>query len=135
MGWSLLRAVGRCRKGATALEFALVAPVFLAMVFGIFEVGRAMWIKSVLQYALEETTRYAIVNTSASMATLQTYAKSKMAESFVDSGAVTVPLPATSIVAGVTYVSITASYSFNSVIPIAGIPTINLQAKSMVPLS
>ncbi|HEV2365155.1 MAG TPA: TadE family protein [Caulobacteraceae bacterium] len=39
------------RSGASAVEFALVAPVFLACLLGIVEFGRAMWIHNALQQA------------------------------------------------------------------------------------
>jgi Flp pilus assembly protein TadG len=35
--------------GATAVEFALVLPMFLALVFGSIEFGRLLWIKEALQ--------------------------------------------------------------------------------------
>lgn len=35
-------------RGATAIEFALLAPVFLLLLFGILEVGRLVWVKQVL---------------------------------------------------------------------------------------
>jgi TadE-like protein len=41
----------RSQHGATLVEFALVAPVFFALLFAIIEGGRALWI----QLALEQT--------------------------------------------------------------------------------
>jgi Flp pilus assembly protein TadG len=35
--------------GASAIEFALVAPMFLALVFGTIEYGRLLWTKQALQ--------------------------------------------------------------------------------------
>ena len=37
-------ALSACRLGATAVEFAIVAPLFLVMVYGVMEVERALWI-------------------------------------------------------------------------------------------
>jgi Flp pilus assembly protein TadG len=45
----ILRTLGQAQNGATLVEFALVAPVFLALLFGIFEFGRAVWIQQALQ--------------------------------------------------------------------------------------
>jgi Flp pilus assembly protein TadG len=47
----VLRTLGRVQNGATVIEFALVAPMFLALLFGTIEVGRALW----AQQALQET--------------------------------------------------------------------------------
>lgn len=46
-----LSTLGRAANGATLVEFALVAPVFLALLFGTLEFGRALW----TQQALQET--------------------------------------------------------------------------------
>ena len=52
--------------GAQSLvEFALLLPVFLLVVTGIFDVGRAVWQENSLAYAAREGTRYAIVHGSA----------------------------------------------------------------------
>lgn len=45
----VLRTLGRAQNGATAVEFALVAPMFLALLFGTFEFGRALWAQQALQ--------------------------------------------------------------------------------------
>jgi Flp pilus assembly protein TadG len=44
-----LRTLGRAQHGAVMVEFALVAPIFLALLFGIFEFGRALWTQQALQ--------------------------------------------------------------------------------------
>ena len=52
--------------GAQSLvEFALVLPLFLLIVTGIFDVARAVWQENTLAYASREGTRYAIVHGSA----------------------------------------------------------------------
>lgn len=57
------RARRFCRKGdgAMAVEFAFVAPVMLTMIFGIIEFGRIAYTQSTLEFAAEETTRFAVV--------------------------------------------------------------------------
>ncbi len=44
-----LRSLFRACGGATAVEFAFVAPLFLALVFGTVEFGRLLWVKEALQ--------------------------------------------------------------------------------------
>lgn len=52
-----------CEEGAQSLvEFALLLPLFLLIVTGIFDVGRAVWQENSLAYAVREGTRYAIVH-------------------------------------------------------------------------
>lgn len=64
---SARRASGFARDdGAQSLvEFALLLPLFLLIVTGIFDVGRAVWQENSLAYAAREGTRYAIVHGSA----------------------------------------------------------------------
>ena len=54
----------RERQGNTAVEFAIVLPVFLLLVLGIIEFGRLLWTQSTLQHAVEAAARCATVNTS-----------------------------------------------------------------------
>jgi Flp pilus assembly pilin Flp len=65
----------RGREGATALEFALVSPIVLAVVFAIIEFGRAMFTIGVLNYAAAEATRFATVNFSATTSEIQDVAE------------------------------------------------------------
>ena len=44
------------------VEFALVLPLFLLIVTGIFDVARAVWQENTLAYAAREGSRYAIVH-------------------------------------------------------------------------
>lgn len=59
---------GRDERGQALVEFALVLPVFLLLVFGLIDVARAVWQENTLAYAAREGTRYAIVHGSASTA-------------------------------------------------------------------
>ncbi len=124
-----------CRRGATAVEFALIFPVFLAFVLGIIEVGRAMWIKGSLQYAVEETTRYAMVNTSVSTSTLETYATTMLTSAGVSSTGVT--FQATQDTSGsTTYVTVTGSYVFTGLTSyLPYLDDITLSARSRAPLN
>jgi Flp pilus assembly protein TadG len=40
---SLIRVFGRDRNGAQAVEFAIIAPILFAFIFGTFEIGRLMY--------------------------------------------------------------------------------------------
>ncbi len=49
MSCGALAALARARGGTTAVEFALVLPMFLMLVFGGIEFGRLLWMKEALQ--------------------------------------------------------------------------------------
>ena len=57
-----LRALWQDARGATALEFALTAPVFFLFIFGIIEFGLVLWTQIGLQHGAEFAARCASVN-------------------------------------------------------------------------
>lgn len=74
-----------CEDGATMVEFALIASVLLAMIFGIFESCLALHTHNYVSEVAREGTRYAIVRGSActgfpdcnaTQAQIQTYVQS-----------------------------------------------------------
>jgi TadE-like protein len=52
-------------RGQALVEFALLLPLMLLIVTGLFDVARAVWQENTLAYAAREGTRYAIVHGSA----------------------------------------------------------------------
>ena len=52
-----LRSLRRDRRGAAAMEFAMVAPPFLLLIMGVLDLGHIMWTKSMLQGAVEKAGR------------------------------------------------------------------------------
>ncbi|MDX6693506.1 MAG: hypothetical protein QOF02_1109 [Blastocatellia bacterium] len=51
----------RSERGASLLEFALVATIFFTLIFGVIEFGRLFWTHNALRDAARRGTRYAIV--------------------------------------------------------------------------
>ena len=73
------------KSGTAMVEFGLVLPFFLALLFGIMEGGRVMFTQAVMSYATQSATRWSVVNPQASGQTLadyeqqiEDYAKSKL---------------------------------------------------------
>ena len=50
------------RRGAAVVEFAMVAPVFILLVFGMIEFGRAVMVQQVLVNASREGARLAVLD-------------------------------------------------------------------------
>lgn len=62
---TLIKGPRKCRRrGAAAVEFAVTAPVFLLLVFGIIELGRVMMVKNALTNAAREGCRTAVLATT-----------------------------------------------------------------------
>jgi hypothetical protein len=58
--WRLASA----QQGAAAVEFAIVAPVFLLLLLGIFDIGQMAYAKAVLQGAVEQAARSGTLETA-----------------------------------------------------------------------
>ena len=56
------RPVRRKRLGAAAVEFALVAPLFFLLVFGMIEFGRMVMVQQVITNASREGARKAVLD-------------------------------------------------------------------------
>ena len=54
-------------SGQSLVEFALVLPLLLLIITGLFDLARATWQENTLAYAAREGTRYAIVHGSGSV--------------------------------------------------------------------
>jgi len=50
------------RRGAAVIEFAIIAPIFLLLVFGMIEFGRAIMVQQILVNASREGARQAAVD-------------------------------------------------------------------------
>lgn len=67
-GTSELRNKGR-RRGATMIEFSLGFLIFLIVLLGIMEFGRAVWTYTTVAHAAKQATRYAMIRGTAIVAT------------------------------------------------------------------
>jgi len=59
---SFCRLCRRNRRGAAAVEFAVVAPLFFLLVFGMIEFGRMVMIQQILTNASREGARVAVLD-------------------------------------------------------------------------
>jgi Flp pilus assembly protein TadG len=65
MNGSPTRSIGKDRHATTALEMALVLPVFLSMLLGGLELGLMWWSNGTLQTVAAMTARCAAIGTTA----------------------------------------------------------------------
>lgn len=60
------------QRGATLVEFAIAATVFLTAIFAVLEFGRALWIHNALSDAARRAARYAIHQPASTPAGVKT---------------------------------------------------------------
>ena len=63
-----IRAVGKDRQAAAAVELALAMPALCLFIFGIIEVGYALWVQNALDYSVATAARCASLNGNACQA-------------------------------------------------------------------
>ena len=122
-----------CERGATALEFAFLAPVLFAMIFGVIDVGRLAWTIGSLHFAAESAARYASLNFDGggnppAASTVQTYALSAYYGESMGGNPFTYSYNAAGC--GNT---VTATVDYSLSIPLAGSWGIPLQATACFP--
>lgn len=109
----------RHRRGTAAVEFGFTAPMVIIALVGCIELGRAFWIRTALQFAAEETARYAMVHADADDAALVSHAQSRLFGLSGDEVAFSV---SRETVDGADFVSIKGDYDFDflaNLIPMA----------------
>lgn len=115
--------------GSTAVEFAMVLPVLLAVVLGVLEFGRALWLRHDMQFAVEEAARFALANDTATATAISAVASSRLAAVGPGSAAVTI---ATVLDAGA--VTVTATNNFQTLVPgLLPDGMVTLTARSRIP--
>ena len=138
------RSATRRSRGQALVEFALVAPIFFLLLFGIIDFGRYIYYVQILNNAAREGTRYAIVHGGNSFQptgpsvddpTIEGIVR-RYAVGVIGNGAVlnvdstwgTPPNPPTNNRGSKVTVSVT--YAFSSLIPIVPIPPITITGGS-----
>jgi Flp pilus assembly protein TadG len=127
--------------GQALAEFALVAPIFFLMLFGIIDFGRYVYYVQVLNNAAREGARYAIVHgdlgvpstgppDDSSGAAVKSTVRNYLV-GVIDAGALTINAtwPAGTNLRG-NLVTVQVDYQFRSVIPIVPIPPLTVRGES-----
>jgi Flp pilus assembly protein TadG len=115
MSLRLLPPLLRCRRGAAAIDFAMVSVVFLPLCFAIMELGIVLWVQNTLQTTAELTARCVATHNTA-CSNPQSYAVSTatawLPSGMVSSSDVTVATGASCNGSPGTAVVVTITHSF-----------------------
>ena len=106
----------RCpvRTGAAAVEFALVAPVFLVLIFGMIEFGRAIMVQQTITNASREGARVAVLD-GTTTAQVNTTVNNYLSNSRIPSATVSMQPSTPSTASYGDPVTVTVSVRFNDV--------------------
>jgi Flp pilus assembly protein TadG len=79
----LCRSLRIKRRGASAVEFAIVAPVFFLMIFGMIEYGRLVMVQQILTNATREGARRAVLQ-DATTSTVKTVVRNYLTNASIN---------------------------------------------------
>ncbi len=120
----------RTREGGQSLvEFALILPIFMVLVLGLFDGARAVWNYNTLAEAAREGSRYAIVNSGAAASDIEGVVRDHGSGLNQASLSVTVTPSSAPRDVGST-VEVRAEYDFDPLFAIVGLPSITMSSTS-----
>ena len=122
----------RNTSGGAALEFALIAPILIMLLFGIFAFGWSMNADSSVRYSLEASARSLQLNNTLTQSDIQTIATKKLQALGLQNINVTITIdPASN---GFRMAHVTASYAYVINFPYFSNYPINYSTTVNVPL-
>jgi len=124
---------GRCRDGAAAVEFALVAPTLVLALLALFEFGIFAWNRHSLEYATEETARVVMTRTTVTDTLVAAEIKARATSIPADKITATVTQET---VGTTTFVTMTVAYTYKYFLlgALVGLEPIVFTSKARVPL-
>ncbi|WP_457151860.1 TadE/TadG family type IV pilus assembly protein [Mesorhizobium sp. P5_C1] len=125
-------AFRRDRSGGTGLEFALIAPFLVMLLFGIFAFGWAMNSVSSVRYTLETSSRSLQLQNTLTQADIQSIATQKLQALGLKDVNVTIAIDPAS--GGFRMAHVTATYAFAINFPYFSDFPINYATTVTVPL-
>lgn len=129
--------IGRAARGQTLVEFALILPIFVLVIFGLVDLGRAVFVSNSLAGAARDGARYGSVQARAYDTTtrseVETWVLDRLAG--VPNATVTVTCDAAHLGSGCTVddiLVVTAETDLDMITPIIGqlIGTLQLEGRS-----
>ena len=114
----LFRRLARNEDGGPAIEFAIIAPIFVSVCLGVIGLGYAFQVRNEMAHAVDVGIRQVLMDPTITDLDLTTAIKGAFQESDPDNLTITLTETTTD---GVDYRSIAVSYPFTRII-IPGMP-------------
>lgn len=122
------------RSGTSAVEFAIVAPAFLALLFGVFALGWALHCNQSVDFAANVAARGLIADPSLSQSQLQTQVQNLLS-TFADPSNVTVTLTEDAATASPRLAHVSVAYTHLLAAPFTSSLKYTYNASSTVTLA
>lgn len=119
-------------SGAAAVELALVLPVFLALVFGIFNYGWALYVGSDVRHAIERCSRLLLVDPHTTQAQLRTAVSGRLKVARIDD--LNLQLSNETLTGGTPVARISWTYRYTVAVPFVPRAVFNFDNHMIVPL-
>ena len=130
------------RRGQTLVEFALILPIFVLLLLGIVDLGRAVYANNTIQNAAREAVRVAIVDQNVTV--IEAEAIQQAVALGIDAGDVDVNFLDSDYTTGVCtttpevacIVEVEVRYAYTAATPVLGnlVGTINMAGSSRQPI-
>ncbi len=119
-------------RGAAAAELAVAAPVMVALLTGLLELGQMLWINHTLQDAADSTARHAIVSRITDPTALSTAMTARLQSTPGSEANVTVT---PSVQNGITYLEIAGRLPYAPLGGITGLLNVTLAGRAVIPVT
>lgn len=113
------------------MEFGIVAPVLILILVAVMEFGRLHWVRNSIEYAAEQTARWAIVNTAATDSQIKSKALEQFDSVSAGKAAILIDRDTTN---GLNFLTVTVTYDFEFLVDFTGIGKLPLRGEARVPL-
>lgn len=119
---------GKARSGATAVEFAMTAPVLLLFIYGMLELARGMFTQAVLIYSVQEASRYAAAHSTSTVEQITAVVQSSIIG--IDPDPIQLTVTPVVNADNTRLVTVTITYVFTTLLPLFGVSSVTLDATS-----
>ena len=119
------------RSGVTAVEFAIALPLFLVIILGAIEFGRALKAQNDMNHTLGKAVRVVYLDTNKTESELETLIE----ESLIRYGAGAVSVDATqTTISGMPHMKIDVAFPMTLTIPFVNLSEVTLNVDTLAPL-
>ena len=128
-----LRSLAADEAGATAVEMAILAPVFFVLTLGIVQLGWALHCGSAVRWALERSARTLVLNPDATEAQVRADVVSRLSN-ITGGDTVAVTLVREGVAPAQPQARVRAVYGYGLNIPFVPAQTLQFRSEVVVPL-